>query len=108
MDPLQDFDDDLLIDPVTLMQARKALSRPTPDIEEVMAPVYEREARMRQATVDSIRDMVFWNGEERREQEVSGMLSRMKASISDRQQGIHIKGSDGEDLYLYNDELSNK
>ena len=58
--------------------------------------------------VEAVRDIATYDGQERRENEISGMMERMKRSISGRQQGIHIIGSEGEDLYLYNDELTNK
>ena len=60
--------------------------------------------RMKRASVEAIREMVFWDGEERRETEISGMLSRLKGSISGRQRGIRMI-HEGKEVVLYNPEL---
>ena len=60
--------------------------------------------RMKWASVEAVRDIALYNGEERREQEISGILSRMKRNISSRQRGMRMQ-HDGEEVVLYNPEL---
>ena len=62
----------------------------------------------KQGCVDAVEWIATYDGQEMRDSIVSGMMERLKSGISDRQQGLHIQGSEGEDLYLYNDDLDNK